>query len=724
MSIEWIFDKAGSNMTKHSDMEYKLVAPTSEMTLLEIFERENDQNFGDARYDDSKPTTSQYDERKLKGKVMTEFMDAINLKGALKHVDAVRNPPRTNLPKNEYLDPSIPEELSIMVLTHNNGLGLLGQEFDDEQTNERNFEALVKSTGLNQKQNDDGGGTHGVGKQVYWNWSQYGIVLFYSSLSKPYDDKGRYCSASKGSSCGHKTRFMATCRVGVEHEVDGKRLQPNGLAGGKTKRSGEDVSVSLFDTEADAIAKKLGLDLRNDSNPGLTIIIVGFRNPGQEQYKDGSSTVENLLRSAEANWFPAKISGALEVSIIDEDGNSEDWEAELSQQAKLLTWLEKGLDEEAGPKVRVTDPSKSKGSPQIEAKSTYKRIEVELSIPKDYPGNKTNNVQKSKAVLALQITDSEWPIHKESPVLGRYDYFSGSIACIRHNGMVVTYKPFIQRPVKQYQGLLLVGNSVRLFDKKLKGKLNTTYQEIGEEMLKFSEPAVHDDWIPNQFQAAANSRDDVYKKIAKTGSDRIREFIRDIETAIRNELGDVEPPKASEDASWDELSKELDFGKNNPGTGGRIITITKSSFTRVEPDKGELSFDWEVPPLTDKRWSKGASRWSLELKTSVTFADGKKQPVRLNCWNFGDLLDDANYTKLFSKVMVNYGANKKKWMKTTSTSALSLKVDEWSGEENKLEAAILPTKPIKITFKNLEIDLTGKENTSVELVIEAKEVKP
>jgi hypothetical protein len=74
--------------------------------------------------------------------------------------------------------------------------------------------------------------------------------------------------------------------------------------------------------------------------------------------------------------------------------------------------------------------------------------------------------------------------------------------------------------------------------------------------------------------------------------------------------------------------------------------------------------------------------------------------------------------------MVNYGANKKKWMKTTSTSALSLKVDEWSGEENKLEAAILPTKPIKITFKNLEIDLTGKENTSVELVIEAKEVKP
>ena len=710
MSIEWKFENALKNHTSHVDMDIKVLNPVSEMTLIEILERENDQNFGDARYDHSKPTTSQYEMLTLKGEELKRFIDALKLNEALKHVEAAKNP-RPGLSPNPLLDPSLSDELHVLKITHNNGLGLLGQEFNNENTDDRNFEALVKASGLNEKQDDKGGGTHGVGKNVYWYFSKYGMVVFYSSLSKPYDDKGKYCGAGPGAKCAHNTRFMATCRVGVVHEVDGEEYAPQGLAGGVADGN----AVSLFDDKADEMAIKLGMDKRDASDPGVTILIVGFRNPNEEEIID--DVVEDLVSSAENHWFPAKISGALEVSGNYEDGNERNWEADKHPTAQLLAWLEKGLDTEPGPVVNWSDPEKS--GAWKKGNSTYKRIEVELKIPKDYPGNPTNNIQHCKAVLALQISDLEWPNYLPAPELGLNQ--KGNTACIRHNGMVVTYKPFIQRPVKQYRALLLTGESVELFDKKLRGNLNEDYQSIGEEMLKYSEPTVHDDIIPKQFEQTALGKDEL-KKIAKTGSDKIRDFLKDVTKAIRKELGEIEPPTASEDASWYELSKELDFGKANTSKGGRVISITKTSFSRIEPNKGKLNFTIEVPPGTDEKWSKNATGWSIELKATVKHANGKTEAKDIDCWDFGDLLIDSKALSLSSNVSMNYGATLQKWKKPSSPSAKKHNVDEWEGEQNILKGKIMPNKPIKLSFKGLEIDLTGLETTSVDLAIIAKEV--
>ena len=61
MTIEWKFGDDDDNMSNWADSEKKLVSQIkSEMTYLEILERENDQNFGDARFDKSKPTISNY----------------------------------------------------------------------------------------------------------------------------------------------------------------------------------------------------------------------------------------------------------------------------------------------------------------------------------------------------------------------------------------------------------------------------------------------------------------------------------------------------------------------------------------------------------------------------------------------------------------------------------------------------------------------------------------
>lgn len=713
MSIEWKFDNAPKNYTEHDDMALKQLKLESEMSLIEILERENDQNLGDARYDTSKPTISQYEILTIKGEELKQFIDALNMHEALKHVEAAKNPPRKGLSPNNRLDPSLSDELHVLKITHNNGLGLLGQEFNKEETDDRNFEALVKASGLNEKQDDKGGGTHGVGKNVYWLFSKYGIVIFYSSLSKPYDDKGEYCGAGPGAKCAHNTRFMATCRVGVVHEVDGEEYAPQGLAGGVA----DENAVSLFDDKADEMAIKLGMDKRDASDPGVTILIVGFRNPNEEEKIDTDTVITDLIGSAEDHWFPAKISGGLEVSGVYDDGTVLDWSADNNPNAQLLAWLNKGLDTEPGPEVRWRDPEKNTSKKM--GKSTYKRIEVDLKIPKDHPENPTNNIQYSKAVLALQISDLEWPSWQDEPKLGKRE--DGNTACIRHNGMVVTYKPFIQRPVKQYRALLLTGESVELFDKKLRGKLEKKYQSIGEEMLKYSEPAVHDDIKPEMFNITAQNKEEL-KKIAKTGSDKIRDFLKDVTKAIRKELGEIEPPTASEDASWYELSKELDFGKANTSKGGRVISITKTSFSRIEPNKGKLNFTIEVPPGTDEKWSKNATGWSIELKATVKHANGKTEAKDIDCWDFGDLLIDSKALSLSSNVSMNYNAGLQKWKKPSSPIAKKHNVDEWEGEQNILKGKIMPNKPIKLSFKGLEIDLTGLETTSVDLAIIAKEV--
>ena len=129
-----------------------------------------------------------------------------------------------------------------------------------------------------------------------------------------------------------------------------------------------------------------------------------------------------------------------------------------------------------------------------------------------------------------------------------------------------------------------------------------------------------------------------------------------------------------------------------------------------------------MPPGTDEKWSKNATGWSIELKATVKHANGKTEDKDIDCWDFGDLLIDSKALSLSSNVSMNYGATLKKWKKPSSPLAKKHNVDEWEGEQNILKGKIMLNKPIKLSFKGLEIDLTGLETTSVDLAIIAKEV--
>jgi hypothetical protein len=721
MSIEWIFDKAGANMTKHRDMEEGIVQATSKMTRLEILARENEQNIVDHPADPTKPSECTYEVRTLTGTDKDDFYSNLQMNDFTPHLKGAIAPPIAALPSATNLNADLTEDLNLLIIRHDNGVGLLGGEFMDEETDKRNFEALVKSYGLNEKGPDGGGGSHGVGKNVYWQWSKHGMVLFYSSMNEPYDDKGEFCAAGKGSTCGHTRRFIGTGRVKVAHKVGDTTYMPYGLLGIKVEHGGVDASVSLYDDFADNMATELGLKVRDAANPGTTIVIVGFRDPldpTKDMVKEAMEAV-GLQMSSEKSWFPAKLSGALEVSYVDSSGLI-DWTPQGGKSYRLLEWLEKGLDEEAGNKETVVH-----GKPKCP--TTLKRVELDLEIPTHYPKNTTGGILHSKAVLALMIVDDE-EFTGDNPELGVDEW--GNTACIRHSGMVVTYKPFIQRPSKYYRAVLLVGNSVARFDKKSRTSLDPLAQTLAEEMMKFSEPAVHDDWQPKNFSAyvAGNgSLSAAYKRVADIGETKISTFLKTVEHATREALGLLAPPKAKKNADWAELSKELDFGSSNSDSGGRIIKITSAKVVKTESDKATLSFNVDVPGSgTANGWNSRTTHWWLKIKPKLRWPNGKKQtpPTDIICLDFENLLDDANNSIWRELAKVNYSAAKAKWKKRKSDPlAIAMKINDWEGSANNLEKAEVLGKNFSLSFKNIEIDLTGYENATLELSIEAGEVR-
>ena len=343
MKIEWVFDPAGHSMTKFRDMEEGIVQPTSTMSSLEILARENEQNLVDHPADPTKPTLCTYEVRKLSGSDKKNFYAALHMDKYTPHLKGAIKPPISGEPTADKMSADTTDDLDILIIRHDNGVGLIGGEFPGEGIDEKNFHALVKSYGLNDKGADGGGGSHGVGKNVYWQWSKHGIVLFYSSLSKDYN--------------GHTRRFIGTGRVKVTHRTvsGGKKFLPYGLLGRKATHEGIDACFSLYDDDADAIAKSLGLNVRSPSDHGTTIVIVGFgdpRDPDKDMTEAAMDAV-GLQMASEKNWFPAKLSGALEVKYIDTAGGAPpvDWAPE-GPNFQLLEWLDRGLDEEKGPTIK------------------------------------------------------------------------------------------------------------------------------------------------------------------------------------------------------------------------------------------------------------------------------------------------------------------------------------------------------------------------------------
>lgn len=200
-----------------------------------------------------------------------------------------------DLPKGNALqmadDPNVP--LPVFIISDYNTHGLTGQ-WDGTGAGDH-FGRLVVNLGIDDKADSPEvtGGSYGFGKTVYGKSSRVGIVAFYSSFEPTEATQGTHA------------RFMAT-GLFSQHAYRGEKY--DGFAFfGQPDPEYSDEAIPFVDDEAHRLAAQCGLERREDSNLGTTILIV-----------DCDLDMQELKTAAEVYWWPRLIRQELDLVLIDE----------------------------------------------------------------------------------------------------------------------------------------------------------------------------------------------------------------------------------------------------------------------------------------------------------------------------------------------------------------------------------------------------------------------
>jgi hypothetical protein len=162
--------------------------------------------------------------------------------------------------------------------------GLVG----DEDTGESNFRALCRDSLLSHKQSEGAGGSYGLGKSVYWAFSELSTVIFHSCLHE----------AGAG-------RHRVIGRVELpSHVAENRAFMGPGWFGQRERVDGGERAVSLWGAQALDLAQRLHMR-RPPKISGTTILVVGFRDPTNEEQEEIPAILKRIRDSAARFFWPA-----------------------------------------------------------------------------------------------------------------------------------------------------------------------------------------------------------------------------------------------------------------------------------------------------------------------------------------------------------------------------------------------------------------------------------
>ena len=529
---------------------------------FETFVREAVQNSNDAAVD--RPAEVVFDLQELEGDELENFKDALKWDKLGDHLKAVAE--TGHMKKvNRFLD-RIEEEEKIRILNieDRNCAGLTGDENDDNS----NFTGLLKHKLFSNKGSDDesSGGTYGLGKSVYWRFSEISTVLFNSNLVEtPQDQKN--------------PRFMGRINLPshtVETEDGRFEYRGPGWLGklGEVKINGEDRkrAESLWGDAASEVASNLSTT--HNESTGTSITIVGFSEPTSED-RDAAEIVRDIEDSAVKHFWPAihERRDYLDIKVRDE-GNSE-------KEARITE------DDEIYPFVQTWDAFlKDDFSGEFEDYGDIVKREIEIDIPNKADGTETG---KGKATLLIRKAD---PDSEDSHI--------GDVAMFRKPGMVVKYwSPSMSVAAEAFHAVLVAGEA--------RNPENPSQAEKDmEHFLKHAEPPAHDKWTSTQ-KLKENYKQG-YKKAVK---DELRTKIKDaLEEVVIPEVEDGErgPEKLATKFSMSKKAGSSDRTKNVlhfENLGGSFYNQTWELYGSIE----------------NENFNSG--EWSVSIEAQVIGEDGK-----------------------------------------------------------------------------------------------------
>lgn len=394
------------------------------------------------------------------------------------------------------------------------------------------FTALCRNNLDSNKGDTAAGGAFGLGKAVLWRASRLSTVLFNSNLLTPQDGNER-------------NRVFGRCEL-AWHEGDGGMFAGPGWFGDATG----DNATSLWGNAA--LAKALYLSRGEDV--GTTACVVGFHDASDDTDRPPAELAREIVRHAATNFFPAMVSGKLEVNVevYDSGRDFRDGKPALTQTVNPADHL----------------PAHVRMLMQFRDGDTKEQFEdegqevvaaaVTLTVPRR-TGDPPHAEQSHPAVLLIT------PAADEEAAEQKKRQFRLSV--FRGPGMVV-FDESLQAAclgARPFHALLVCGKGPAEVAPDVP-RPSPVADAAAEQFLRVAEPPSHDDWTATPDLKALYARGCVTK---------LTEFVK----AAKRAVADLVKPRPNDTGDGPDALKELFRIGSEPATRPeqpRVIPVTSS----------------------------------------------------------------------------------------------------------------------------------------------------
>jgi hypothetical protein len=554
---EWIFDPIPpSGALSGGDPVSYVFKPDLDTLVREVLQNATDQRTSDAPVEVTFTLEELSDDKRL------ELLDALRWESLSRHLEGVAT--SKSLINGRVADALADLQEGRLLVLRIDDAGTRGLTGAEDGT-DGNFAALCKHVLVTTEDKAVRGGSHGLGKAVLWRFSSLSTVLF----SSAYDEAG-----------SEQFRVFGRSELPF-HDTSEGRWAGSGWFGLPESVDGGKRAVSVRGMQARELADGLLLSRDGLHGTGLSALIVGFSEPGQEAPRPVEDVAKDVMVAA-ARWFwPRLLERTLRVraravvddeTVFDREATVDDADALFVQAATV-------------PATGAT----------ARAPSEVAERELAIRVPARRDSKSGADVEGH---VLLRVTRTGDDTDANNPR-------ANTVALVRGAGMVVRYWPPGHVPLDGggFRAVLLAG--------EIHGDEDSD-REI-EEFLRAAEPPAHDDWVHH-----TNTIKSRYRLGARS---RLEQLFSKIRTAIIEMCESM--PVASEPG---------------PPLLARYFRIGGRAGKAAATQKFNVSFD--PPRLVDGNWqvagsvarSRGDRPWRVEIDAKL---EGESLTVGLPITSFG-----------------------------------------------------------------------------------------
>lgn len=552
MSARWIFDPAppSGKRTGGSAAEYGFEGK------IDALVRESVQNSMDARKSPSEPTRMVFRLVELTGSYYEGFLDGMSWPTIEDNLGAVPDQ-RGGAPiKQAIQEMEDGASIRCLVIEDYGTKGLEGREQRINDEDKNSYCALVRDELYSDKDDEGAGGSFGLGKSLLWAYSGVKTVLFASVPAAPPEGKSGMRFIGRTSLPYHETDSDQKCSgdgwFGIEREPDTHMRH----------------AESVWADEAMTLAESCCC-IRPVSETGLSAVIVGFTEPGQDD-RPLEEIFESIEQASLGSFWPSIARDQLSITVRYERDLEVLKESEVDPArneaylpaVELLSDFENG-DLEEKDKIEI-------------GQSAVRWIDIELPRKTSEPGH--DECKGRVAVLVALLEDDDV-----------YENVRDRVFRFRKPGMIIRSGGGRKLSIaaRPYVAAVLAGEA--------SGE-SEEFSRV-EHFLRAAEPPAHDEWRHDTRAIKQNYASRGAKKKIDRFDNAVMSTIRDL-ISVPAEKGGQLPQQ---------LLKHLRFGNNSGGRSAqKFMTQTRDE---AWPEDGTWKFKAHC-----RRVSESENPWNVTVQ--------------------------------------------------------------------------------------------------------------